>query len=175
MIYDAAMRPGIALGTILTALAVGWGPARPARADGGKARTVKVAEVRAFMMSAPRRFARTVAVVHAGDEVTLGAQVKGADWFAVTFQGKRGYLPLQALAEGAYGLRAGSGRGAQKTTGSSVQLAARAFGPEVETKYQGEHPAVDYQLVDAMEAAVPTPAEVSRFAAAGGVSLGAKK
>ena len=169
------MTRGIALGTVLTAALVGWGPAGVARADGGKTeapKTAKVAEVRAFMMNAPRRFARTVAVVHAGDEVQLVTQVKGADWFQVRFKGKRGYLPLQALASGAYGLRAGSGRGAAKTTGGSVQLAARAFGPEVETRYQGDHPKVDYQLVDAVEAAVPAPSQVQRFAAAGGVQLG---
>lgn len=161
-----------ALVATLVALVLVGGISALALAD--TAKPFYVHEVRTFMMDAPRRFARRVAVLHLGDEVKVVDQVKGQDWFEVRFHGKKGYVQLQALTQGHYGLRAGSARGASKTSHESVQLAARAFGPEVEQTYEKEHPDLDYHLVDAMEAVVPDPTTVVRFADKGAVKLGAK-
>ena len=136
----------------------------------GKARTFYVHESKVFVMEKPRRFARKLGDLQYLDPVTVVGPLQSG-WYPVDYKGKVGYLPYQAVTVGEPPNSVARDRVYKKRRGRAVQLAARGFGPDVESAYRKEHPDLDYEAVDAMEVVVPDPQAVRRFAVAGGLDV----
>ena len=135
-----------------------------------KTRTFYVHESKVFVMEKPRRFARKLGDLQYLDPVTVVGPLESG-WYPVEFKGKVGYLPYQAVTVGEPPNSVARDRTYEKRRGRAVQLAARGFGPDVESAYRKDHPDLDYDAVDAMEVVVPDPGAVRRFALAGGLDI----
>ncbi|RMG21677.1 MAG: hypothetical protein D6729_00235 [Deltaproteobacteria bacterium] len=135
-----------------------------------KPRIFHVHEWRVFVMAEPRRFTKKLGELRYLDPVkVIGPFDRG--WYPVEYEGKRGYLPYQAITVGEPPNSLARDRVYKKQRGHAVQFAARGFGPDVEAAYRKDHPDLDFDLVDAMEAVVPAPERVRRFAQAGGLDI----
>jgi hypothetical protein len=112
-------------------------------------------------------FASTpVASVPVGAEVNVETQA--GDWYKVHYQGKVGWINLQAFqqpqARPKFNL--GNllfGKPVKETSSDEVALAGKGFTPEVENAYRAKHPELHFAQVDRIEAFTVPPAKLQAF------------
>jgi len=79
-----------------------------------------------------------------------------------------GWINRTSVMEGGVALssKPGGGGGASR---DEVELAGRGFTPDVEEKYRGDHPDLDFSHVEAIEQTQVDFAELEAFVAEGGL------
>lgn len=146
--------------TLGLALVAGLAPAKVGGA-------YHVHEVKTFVMSQPRRFARKLGELRYKDTVQVVA--REGEWYRIAFDGQEGWVPLGALTEGGWQARSGRDGAGGTVERDSVQLAARGFTADIEQRYAASHPDLDFALVDGLEGSLPDPTRVLKFAEEGGL------
>ncbi len=127
--------------------------------------TVRV--LSAKVMTTPKYIGPVAANVSRGDFLTY--EDAQGDWFKVkTKAGAEGWINRASVAEKQVKLspKPGSG-GSGGASPEEVELAGRGFSPEVEDKYRGDHPDLDYSHVDAIESTGVDPADTATFQTGG--------
>ncbi len=129
----------------------------------GSVVTVRV--MSAKVMKAPKFIGAASGGVSRGDQLTV-KEVKG-DWYRV--EGRvSGWINRTSVMEGGVALssKPGGGGGASR---DEVELAGRGFTPDVEEKYRGSHPELDFSHVEAIEATQIDFTELEAFVTEGGL------
>lgn len=126
---------------------------------------VTVRVMSAKVMKSPKFIGPTTGGVSRGDALTV-KEIKG-DWYRVEGPAK-GWINRTSVAEGKLALssKPGGGGGASR---DEVELAGRGFTPDVEAKYRGEHPDLDFSHVDAIEKTEVDLSALEAFVTDGGL------
>jgi hypothetical protein len=107
------------------------------------------------------------------DRVQIVEMPSGASWAKVRLAAKKleGWVHVSALAKDEKPVvKAGTENVAAGASGSEVALAGKGFNPEVEAEYK-KNPTLNYAAVDAMEAYVIAPDDLSAFITQGGLAM----
>lgn len=127
--------------------------------------TVTVRVMSAKVMKSPKFIGPSAGGVSRGDQLTI-KEVKG-DWYRVE-GAVSGWINRTSVMEGGVALstKPGGGGGASR---DEVELAGRGFTPDVEEKYRGDHPDLDFSHVEAIEQTQVDFAELEAFVTEGGL------
>lgn len=127
--------------------------------------TVTVRVMSAKVMKSPKFIGPSAGSVSRGDQLTI-KEVKG-DWYLVSGAAS-GWINRTSVMEGGVALssKPGGGGGASR---DEVELAGRGFTPDVEEKYRGSHPELDFSHVEAIEQTQVDFAELEAFVTEGGL------
>lgn len=134
------------------------------------AKTMNVRVKQADLGNSPSKLAKSVAVVHYGDPVTI-IETKGS-WKKVSIgDGSTvGWIHESAITKDKLDLKAGTQDVASKASSGDMALATPGFNSKVEADFKTKHSDIDFKWVDKMIGFKPTPDQMRAFLTAGHVS-----
>ena len=126
---------------------------------------VTVRVMSAKVMKSPKFIGPSAGGVSRGDTLTI-KEIKG-DWYRVE-GAQSGWINKTNVMDGTVALSSKPG-GSGGASRDEVELAGRGFTPDVEEKYRGEHPDLDFSHVDAIEQTQVDFSELDAFVTEGGL------
>ena len=93
----------------------------------------------------------------------VSVENKQGAWFQVSVSGSKGWLHKSSLTEKEIVLNAGDKRVSSDVSDDELVLAGKGFSEQVEKSYRQENPAINFGLVDKMEAYSVNPDKLASF------------
>lgn len=127
--------------------------------------TVMVQEAK--IRKKPQFYAQAMATARLGDKLEAGSQDSG--WYAVSTNGRDGFIHQSAVTAKKVRLSSGDSVGGSGPSAEDVTLAGKGFNEQVEKSYRSKNGSLDFSAVDAMEERSASDAALARFMREGGL------